>query len=115
MLRFRVPSKERNEAVSLECEAPISDERWVTNSSGVSERRYVIRTNLKIGNSSWPIELSLANRDSMEFPMIIGREAMRDRLIVDPMASYLAGRRRKRGARRRAADSDHAKAHGVTS
>ena len=96
----------------MECEAPISDERWVTNSSGTGERRYIITTDLKIGPSSWPIELSLTDRGGMEFPMIIGREAMRERLIVDPMASYLAGRRRKRTASL-VEDADDAKVRGV--
>ena len=91
-IRFRVHPMQRDEVTSVVCEAPVSDRRWVTNSSGNRERRYIITTNLEIGSSSWPIELSLANRDAMEFPMIIGREAMRDRLIVDPQASYRAGR-----------------------
>ena len=81
-----------DDAASVVCEAPISDRRWVTNSSGVRERRYIISTDIRIGPSRWPIELSLANRDAMEFPMIIGREAMRGRLVVDPRASFRAGR-----------------------
>ncbi len=91
-ISFRVHSMQQDEAASVVCEAPLSDQRWVTNSSGASERRYIISTNLQIGTNCWPIELSLTNRDSMEFPMIIGREAMRDRLIIDPRASFRAGR-----------------------
>ena len=91
-IRFRVHPMQRDEVTSVVCEAPLSDQRWVTNSSGTSELRYIISTNLQIGQSSWPIELSLTNRDAMEYPMIIGREAMRNRLIVDPMASFRAGR-----------------------
>lgn len=91
-IRFRVHSMQMDKVTSVVCEAPISDRRWVTSSSGVSERRYIISTNLQIGPSCWLIELSLANRDAMGFPMIIGREAMRGRLIVDPRASFRAGR-----------------------
>ena len=91
-ISFRVHSMQQDEVASVVCEAPLSDQRWVTNSSGTSERRYIISTNLQIGPSCWPIELSLTNRDSMEFPMIIGREAMRDRLIIDPTVSFRAGR-----------------------
>ena len=113
-IRFRVSSMRGKEAASVECEAPVSDERWVTNSSGASERRYIISTDLQIGQSSWPIELSLTNREAMEFPMIIGREAMRDRLIVDPAASFLAGKRRRRGAIHRPVEvPDDAKAGGA--
>ncbi|MCY3782296.1 MAG: ATP-dependent zinc protease [Chloroflexi bacterium] len=92
-IRFRVHPMQRDKVTSVVCEAPVSDQRWVMNSSGTRERRYIITTNLQIGSSRWPIELSLANRDAMGFPMIIGREAMRDRLIVDPHASYRAGRK----------------------
>jgi hypothetical protein len=92
-IRFRVHPMQRDDKVtSVVCEAPLSDQRWVTNSSGTRERRYIISTNLQIGPSCWPIELSLTKRDAMEFPMIIGREAMRNRLIVDPRASFRAGR-----------------------
>jgi len=91
-IRFRVHPMQRDKETSTVCEAPLSDRRWVTNSSGGSERRYIIITELQIGASRWPIELSLTNREAMEFPMIIGREAMRNRVLVDPRASFRAGR-----------------------
>ena len=91
-IRFSVHSMHRGKAKYTVCEAPLSDRRWVTSSSGARERRYIITTNLQIGSSWWTIELSLTNREGMEFPMIIGREAMRNRLIVDPRASFRAGR-----------------------
>ena len=50
------------------CEARAIDERAVRNSGGGVERRYIIRTLLKLGEKSWPIELALANRDQMGFP-----------------------------------------------
>lgn len=91
-IRFRVHPMQRDKETSVVCEAPLSDRRWVTNSSGMSERRYIITTELQIGANVWPIELSLTNREAMGFPMIIGREAMRNRVLVDPRASYRAGR-----------------------
>ena len=88
-LRFRVhPAEGGDEAASVVCEAPLSDRRWVTNPSGAREHRYIISTDIQIGASRWPIELSLTNREAMEFPMIVGREAMRNRLVVDPGASF---------------------------
>ena len=91
-IRFRTHPLQRDKETSTVCEAPLSDRRWVTNSSGSSEHRYIIVTELQIGASRWPIELSLTNREAMGFPMIIGREAMRNRVLVDPRASYRAGR-----------------------
>ncbi|HQF48997.1 MAG TPA: 30S ribosomal protein S6--L-glutamate ligase, partial [Flavobacterium alvei] len=60
-------------------------------SSGFREERYVIQTNLEIGNSKWVIEMTLTNRDSMGFRMLLGREAMSGRVMVDPEQQYLLG------------------------
>jgi ribosomal protein S6--L-glutamate ligase len=67
---------------------PLIDKRIVKSSSGFREQRYVIQTNLKIGDAIWPIEMTLTNRDSMGFRMLLGREAMSGRVLVDP-AQYL--------------------------
>jgi len=75
----------------LHCEAPLVDKRIVKSSSGFREQRFVIRTTLDIGNSSWPIEMTLTNRDSMGFRMLLGREAMSGRVLVDPEQIYLLG------------------------
>jgi ribosomal protein S6--L-glutamate ligase len=63
---------------------PLIDKRIVKSSSGFREQRYVIQTNLKIGDAIWPIEMTLTNRDSMGFRMLLGREAMSGRVLVDP-------------------------------
>ena len=55
--------------------------------------RYIIETILQVGELAWPIELSLTNRDEMGFRMLLGRAALRRRLIVDPAGSYLLSRR----------------------
>lgn len=114
-VRFRVHPIQRDKVTSVVCEAPVSDRRWVTNSSGTRERRYIITTNLQIGSNRWPIELNLANRDAMGFPMIIGREAMRDRLIVDPHASYRAGRKPSTAVDGPSKDRDGPEGGGVAS
>ena len=75
----------------IHCESPLVDKRVVKSSSGFREERYVIQTNLEIGNSNWLIEMTLTNRDSMGFRMLLGREAMSGRVLVDPEQQYLLG------------------------
>ena len=92
-VRFCAHPFERDDDTVVRCAAPLADCRWVTNSGGKRERRYVITTMLGIGGDAWPIELTLAHRDELGFRMLIGREAMRGRLIVDPTQSFRTGRR----------------------
>jgi hypothetical protein len=75
----------------VECDAKVLDERNVSDSGGHKELRVVIETALVVGDKCWPIEMTLTNRDSMRFRMLLGRTAMSGRVIVHPEASYLAG------------------------
>jgi hypothetical protein len=58
--------------------------------------RYVIQTEMAFGADRGPIEMTLTNRDTMAFRMLLGRRAMEDRYLVDPAASYINGRLRPR-------------------
>lgn len=90
---FEVHPLQNERSTVLRCEAPVLDRRTVKNSGGFSEKRYVVRTCFGIGQDQWDIELTLTNRDSMGYRMLIGREAMGGRLLVDPAASFLLGRK----------------------
>ncbi len=56
------------------------------------EQRYIIRTLIRLGDREWPIDVSLTNRDSMGFRLLLGRDAFRKRFLIDPKASFLLGK-----------------------
>lgn len=74
------------------CETPVKDERSVMDSGGHTETRYVIETTLHMAKLQYPIEMTLTNRDSMRYRMLLGRTAIRGHFIVDPEAAYLLGK-----------------------
>ncbi|MGB2078515.1 MAG: ATP-dependent zinc protease [Vibrio sp.] len=88
-VRFWIHPQQHDTDWSLECSARVIDEREVKDSGGHSETRYVIETLLDIGDEKWPIEVTLTNRENMLFRMLLGRTAMKGRMIVDPQASFL--------------------------
>ena len=90
-VRFRVHPIQRRADIVVMCEAPVIDHRVVSDSGGHRERRYVIETMVTVGSLNWPIEITLANRESMSFRMLLGRNAMH-RLLIDPARSFLLGK-----------------------
>lgn len=92
-VRFGIHPRQRSTKLVVECEAPVKDRRIVTDSGGHQEYRYVIETTLSLGTTTWPAELTLTDRDSMKFRMLLGRTALDARFLVDPAASYVFGRK----------------------
>ena len=86
---FDVNPIQDNLSIVVHGESRIVDVRIVKSSSGITDKRFVIMEKVQIGNNSFEIELTLANRDGMDFRMLLGREAMKDRFIVDPSKHYL--------------------------
>jgi len=69
--------------------ARLVDRRKVKSSTGHEQIRAVIKTDLAIAGIIHPIEITLTDRTRMEFPMLVGRSALRRHVIVDPGRSYL--------------------------
>jgi len=86
-VRFSVRPK-RNTNLEVQAVADVIDRREVTSSNGVRELRYVIETSLCLGDRSWPIEVTLTNREHMACRMLIGRQAIRSDMLVDCAVSF---------------------------
>jgi ribosomal protein S6--L-glutamate ligase len=76
------PLKSKPELL-VECEAKLLEKRIIKSSNGTKEERFVIETQLVLGNSSYPIEVTLTNRKLMGFQMLLGRQAMNKRVLID--------------------------------
>ncbi|SFI81318.1 30S ribosomal protein S6--L-glutamate ligase [Myroides guanonis] len=90
-LKFDVNPLQNNGKTIKHCEAKMVDKRIVKSSSGSRESRYVIQTVLDLGGNQWEVEVTLTNRDSMGYRMLLGREAMSGRVLVDPEQHFLLG------------------------
>lgn len=96
-VRFLVHPQHRADDVEVVCTADVLDRRHVKNSGGHRQHRIVIATTLMLAPGlSWPIELTLTSRSDMRFRMLLGRAAIRGRMLVDPGRSYLTGGRPQR-------------------
>lgn len=94
-VRFSMhPLQKRTDKVVI-CTADVVDERTVSDSGGHREQRWVITTNIQVGDQTWPAEVTLTARDDMMFRMLLGRTAISGRGVVDPALSYVQGKRRK--------------------
>lgn len=91
-VRFCVHPIQRDTRTTIVAEVPVLEMRPVRSSSGHTTLRPVIVTDIEVLGERWPIELTLAARDEMGFRMLLGRQALRGRFVVDPGRSFVGGR-----------------------
>lgn len=91
MVRFGVHPLQKRNDIEIICCYPVKDFRQVSDSGGHREMRYVIETPVRLGERIWPIEMTLTNRDSMKFRMLLGRTAITGMQVL-PDKSFLFGR-----------------------
>jgi ribosomal protein S6--L-glutamate ligase len=90
-VHFDIHPIQDNRKIIQSCKALVVDQRNVKSSSGEKERRHVIKTPIKLGEQTWDIEVTLTNRDSMGYRMLIGRQAMKEKVLINPEASMCLG------------------------
>lgn len=91
-VKFLIHPLQRDSSTTVEVTAPLAGERRVKPSTGQASTRPVIRTRVSLGRRTWPIEITLVNRDVMGFRMLLGRRAVRRRFLVDPGRGFLSDR-----------------------
>lgn len=94
-ISFDMHPLQHNTKKIIRCQAEVVDVRWVTDSGGHSEERYVIQTPIVIDRQTWVIEITLTERDTMLFRMLLARNAIRGRFMVDPARSFLKSKRKQ--------------------
>ena len=89
LVRFSIRPVPGREGIEIFCSAPLVDSREVISSNGEREVRYVIETEVSIGGRTWPIQISLTNREQMSYRMLLGRQAIQDDMVVVPNRAFL--------------------------
>lgn len=91
-IKFEVHPVQKNKDIVINCEAPLVERRVVKSSSGCEERRPMIKSDIKIGDHIFEIDLNLTKRDYMGFRMLLGRDAMKGKMMIDPEYEFLHGK-----------------------
>jgi hypothetical protein len=92
-VRFDVRLHRNRSDRRVTVEAPISRRGRVRTSSGLTQVRIFVRCRVRIGHVEREIEVSLVDRASMIFRMLLGRSALTHGFLVDPAKSYLVSKR----------------------
>ncbi|WP_040584945.1 ATP-dependent zinc protease family protein [Spirosoma luteum] len=58
-------------------------QRMIRNSFGVAEKRYVIETRIVLFGRTIRTEFTLADREALKNPVLLGRKLLRNRFVVD--------------------------------
>lgn len=96
-VQFDIHPLQKTKKLVRTCVARIIERRMVSDSGGKKEKRIVIKSDLRIGERNFRIELTLANRDSMTFRMLLGRDAVKQaKMLVDPSKSFLQGKPKRK-------------------
>lgn len=91
-IRFDIHPLQHDNQNVITCVAEVVDKRFVTDSGGHQEERFVIRTPITIAGQTWPIEITLTERENMLFRMLLGRSALRKRFIINPARSFVTSK-----------------------
>jgi hypothetical protein len=64
--------------------------KFVKSSNGISEKRFMIQTEIIIFNTTFPIHLTLSERKNMKFPILLGRKFLNKKFVIDTTKKNLS-------------------------
>lgn len=73
---------------------PVYKIKSVKNSFGQAEDRIVIKTKLDFFDKVYEVELSLADRSAMDYPVLLGRKLLKKRFLVDSSKVHYADQKK---------------------
>ena len=88
-IQFDIHPDSHKVSKAVTCQTEITDIRKIKSSNGETEQRYVIKTPIALGDYQWDIEITLTNRADMRYLMLLGREGLGDKFLVDPSLAFL--------------------------
>jgi hypothetical protein len=91
-VRFDIHPDIHNVDTTVHKVLPLKGRKVVKSSTANTEKRVVIKTLLRLGDDEWPIKLTLTDRSLMKNLMLLGREAMNGRVLVNPGEEFLVSR-----------------------
>ena len=57
--------------------------KLVKSSNGISEKRFLVETEIVIFNQTFPIHLTLSERKDMTYPILLGRKFLNKKFVID--------------------------------
>lgn len=82
-VRFRILDPSHPLYNDIEFKVKNYKRKRVKSSFGHTEQRFVIQTQIAFFGEVYPIDLSLSERSEMKYPILLGRQFIQRRFIVD--------------------------------
>jgi len=105
VVRFSLLDPEHPAYVRTVHELPLHARRMVKNSFGQAEARYSVLTSLRIFGEDFPVELTLADRSKMEYPVLLGRKLLAPHFLVDSAKLHLSLKAKHRQERQQSREN----------
>jgi hypothetical protein len=95
-LEFILLDEEHPEFTGMKFVVDTFEKKFIKNSFGEGEKRFIIVTTIRIFGENITAEFSLGNRGSLKFPILIGRKILRDRFLIDVKQKNLSFKQKRK-------------------